>query len=142
MQEISKKTATFNYELKLEDGTLYDTNFGKEPLTVELGEGKLIKGFEQALLEMKVGETKEIKVPSELGYGQPKSEYIQEVDRKLFNEEETEMIEGTTVQGTNQNGMKVTAKIVSLTEDKVKLDANPPLVGKDLYFKIHLLDLN
>lgn len=142
MEQISKKTATFNYELKLEDNTIYDSNFGKEPLTIELGEGNLIKGFEQALLEMEVGETKEVIVPSELGYGQSKSEYIQEVDRKLFNEEDTLMIEGTTVQGTNQNGMKITAKIISLTEDKVVLDANPPLVGKDLYFKIHLLDLN
>ena len=65
-------TITVNYTGRLEDGTIFDSSLveGREPLKTTLGQGQLIKGFENGLLEMQVGESKTIEIPSEDAYGE------------------------------------------------------------------------
>ena len=77
----SNSTVSVNYTGKLEDGTIFDSSLveGREPLKTTLGQGQLIKGFENGLLDMQVGEQKTIEIPSEEAYGEYLDYLVQEV---------------------------------------------------------------
>jgi len=82
MKKVESNSAvSVNYTGKLEDGTIFDSSLveGREPLNVTLGQGQLIKGFENGLLGMTVGETKIIEIESEDAYGEYLDYLVQEV---------------------------------------------------------------
>ncbi|MCL5105489.1 MAG: FKBP-type peptidyl-prolyl cis-trans isomerase [Armatimonadetes bacterium] len=64
-------TVTVNYTGKLDDGTVFDSSKkpGREPFSFTVGEGSVIKGWDEGLRGMKVGGVRELKVPPPLGYG-------------------------------------------------------------------------
>ncbi len=74
-------TVTVHYTGRLEDGTVFDSSMveGREPLTATLGQGQLIPGFESGLMEMSVGDKKEIKIESKDAYG----EYIPNMEQEV-----------------------------------------------------------
>ncbi len=69
--EVSKKgdTLTVNYTGTLTDGTQFDSSVGRAPFSFTLGENRVIQGWEQGMLNMKVGEKRKLTIPSDLGYG-------------------------------------------------------------------------
>ena len=60
---------TVHYEGKLDDGTVFDSSYGREPFTLTLGRGDVIRGWELGLLGMKAGGKRQLTIPPELGYG-------------------------------------------------------------------------
>jgi FKBP-type peptidyl-prolyl cis-trans isomerase 2 len=76
-------TVTVNYTGKLEDGSIFDSSMvdGREPLKAQLGQGQLIKGFEDGLIDMQVGETKTVEIPASDAYGEYLDYLIQEVPK-------------------------------------------------------------
>lgn len=64
-----KKMVTVNYRGTLEDGTLFDQSYGREPFTFKLGAGQVIKGWDEGVQGMKVGGKRRLIVPAKLGYG-------------------------------------------------------------------------
>ena len=130
---------TVNYTGKFEDGVVFDSSLmeGREPLTAKLGEGQLIMGFENGLMDMTIGESKTINVPASQAYG--------DVNPGMFFEiERTQLPEGVEVgmmlQNMDQNGPSV-VRVVEIKEETVVLDANHPLAGKDLIFDIEVLEV-
>lgn len=127
-----------NYTGKLEDGTIFDTSLseGREPLTVTLGQGQLIKGFENALYEMSKGEKKTIKLSPEESYGEPKDFMVSEVPLTQLPEgvKVGEMLQGQGPQGP------INVKVVEIKEDNAVVDANHPLAGKTLEFELELVE--
>jgi len=69
-EAVPGKTLSVYYTGKLENGTVFDSNVGKEPMTFTLGGGQLIPGFEQGATGMKVGGKRTITIPPSLGYGE------------------------------------------------------------------------
>lgn len=69
-QAVPGKTLSVYYTGKLENGTVFDSNVGKEPMSFTLGGGQLIPGFEQGVTGMKVGGKRTITIPPSLGYGE------------------------------------------------------------------------
>jgi FKBP-type peptidyl-prolyl cis-trans isomerase 2 len=128
-----------HYTGKFEDETVFDTSLteGREPLSVELGKGLLIPGFEKALYGLKVGEKKTINIPSDEAYGPIRTEMVQEVEKQLVPEG-IEVGQILTAEGP-QGPMAVT--VVEIKETTVVLDANHPLAGKDLIFDLELLEI-
>ncbi|GFP93514.1 fk506-binding protein 2 [Phtheirospermum japonicum] len=60
-----------HYRGKLTDGTVFDSSFERgDPIEFELGSGQVIKGWDQGLLGMCLGEQRKLKIPSKLGYGE------------------------------------------------------------------------
>lgn len=132
-------TVSVHYTGKLEDGTVFDSslNEGRTPLTATLGQNQLIRGFENALIDMEVGEKKTIKIDSFNAYGPVVKEMIVEIPKtNLPPEVEVgQMLQAHTPQGP------VNVKVVDLTEDSATLDGNHPLAGKDLIFDLEVLEI-
>jgi FKBP-type peptidyl-prolyl cis-trans isomerase SlpA len=128
---------TVHYTGKFEDGEIFDSSLteGREPLKVKLGEGSLIKGFEDGLYGMETGETKTIELNPEVGYGNYNETLISEVPLTQLPEG---VKIGESLQGMTPNG-PVNVKIIDITEEMAIVDANHPLSGKNLVFEVEIM---
>jgi len=133
-------TVKVNYTGKLEDGTVFDTSLteGRAPIEAKLGEGQLIKGFENALYDMSEGEKKVVEISPEEAYGDVKDFMVSEVPLTQLPEQVKvgEMLQGQGPQGP------VNVKIIEIKEDVAVVDANHPLAGKKLIFDLELVGIN
>lgn len=131
---------TVNYTGKLEDGTIFDSSFneGREPLNVVLGEGNLIQGFEEGLMEMSIGEKKTIEIDPTKAYGIHYPEAIVTVPKSQFPEN---IKVGETMQGMTPEGRPIMVSIIDIDGDNVTIDANHPLAGKKLIFELEVLGI-
>jgi len=130
-----------HYVGRLMDGTEFDNSrsSGRE-LYFTVGDGKVIKGFDQALLEMGVGQTKKVNIKPLNGYGEIKQEAIQEVLKTEFPGD-FKLTEGETIEGSTQSGQPMRATVKEIKNNSVILDLNHPLAGKELDFEIELLEI-
>jgi FKBP-type peptidyl-prolyl cis-trans isomerase SlpA len=136
----SNSAVSVNYTGKLEDGTIFDSSLveGREPLNVTLGQGQLIKGFENGLLGMTVGESKSIEIESEDAYGEYLDYLVQEVP---LSQMPGDVEVGTQLFSQTEMG-PVNFVVKEIKNDSVILDANHPLAGKKLVFDLQLIELN
>lgn len=129
------------YEGRLDDGIIFDSSIGKDPLEVTVGEGMLIPGFEDALLGMQQGEKKEIRIVPQDAYGPVHPQLIQKVPRTALPKG-SEPKPGMMITLKNQNtGQTVPARISEVSADSITIDLNHPLAGKALNFKIKILEI-
>ena len=129
-----------HYHGRLNDGTTFDSSEGRQPLEFEVGSGMVIKGFDDGVTGMTVGDKKTISIPAEDAYGQRQEEMVIEFPRSNFPPDiEPEV--GMTLNMHSENGQELPVVITELSEDKVVLDANHPLAGKELIFDIELVDV-
>ena len=129
-----------DYTGTLENGTVFDTSVGREPLNFTLGEGQMIPGFEQAVLGMKVGESKTFTIPADEAYGQYRDDLVQVINREeLTNIPNPEV--GQQLYGSQPGGGTITGTITNVTDTTVTVDFNPPLAGKNLTFEIKLVSI-
>lgn len=133
-------TVIVNYTGRFEDGTIFDSslNEGREPLTSTLGQGQLISGFENGLIDMMVGESKTIEIEPENAYGTYNPEMTTIVNRNQVPE--TIQV-GETLQGNTPNG-PIMVKVIEVNEETVTLDANHPLAGKKLIFDLEVMGIS
>ncbi len=129
-----------HYTGTLDDGTTFDSSEGREPLEFTLGSGQVIVGFDEAVAGMRVGEKKDVKIPVEKAYGPRNEEMVIEAPRQHIPADIHPEI-GQKLQMGGPNGEVVLVTVVEVTESHVKLDANPPLAGQDLNFKIELVEI-
>ena len=128
-----------NYTGKLEDGTVFDSSEGKEPLEFTVGSGQIIPGLDKAVDGMEVGESKTVTVESEEAYGPRRDEMVLEVERERLPEEiEPEV--GQQLQVGSSEDQTMIVQITDVTDTAVTLDANHPLAGKDLTFDIEVVE--
>jgi FKBP-type peptidyl-prolyl cis-trans isomerase 2 len=135
----SGNTVTVNYTGKLEDGSIFDSslNEGREPLTAVLGEGSLIKGFEDGLIDMSEGESKTIEIEPSEAYGEYREDMINEIPKTQVPEG---VNPGDMLQGFGPMG-PINVKVLEVNEETVKLDANHPLAGKKLIFDLEVVSI-
>jgi len=128
---------TVNYTGRLVDGTIFDTSMveGREPLQAKLGEGSLIKGFEEALIGMSVGEKKTVEIDFDNAYGPYNDFMVQEVE---IDKMPGEVQVGTQLQSQTDMG-PVQFVVKEVKEETVVLDANHPLAGENLVFDLEIV---
>jgi peptidylprolyl isomerase len=140
-QTANGKTVKVHYTGSLADGTVFDSSREREPLEFVVGGGQVIKGFDDAVTEMSVGEVKTITIPAEEAYGPRHDEMIIEVPHSQFAEGLTPEV-GMQLQSGNADGQPPTVvTVTAVNDDKVTLDANHPLAGEDLTFEIELVEM-
>ena len=129
-----------HYTGKLEDGSVFDTSLaeGREPLTVTLGQGQLIKGFEAGLVDMEVGETKTVEIPANEAYGEYLEYLVQEVPKTQMP---GDVEVGTPLMADTQMGT-VQFVVKEVSDETVVLDANHPLAGKNLIFDLEVVSID
>ena len=130
-------TVKVHYTGILEDGTVFDSSRDREALQVTLGTGSLISGFEDALVGMSVGETKQLKILSSDAYGPRREDLVIQVAKAEFPPT-LEPREGLMLNLKGPEEQKIQAIITEVSGDSVTLDANHPLAGKNLTFDIEL----
>jgi len=129
-----------NYTGRLVDGTVFDTSEGHEPLGFTIGSGSVIPGFEEAVLGMGEGESKNVTIPVDKAYGPRNEQMVIEAPRAYVPADIDPQV-GQQLQMGGPNGEMVMVQVVDVTDTHVKLDANPPLAGQDLIFDIELVEI-
>lgn len=133
-------TVRIHYTGTLEDGSTFDSSAGRDPLEFKLGTGQVIPGFDKAVTSMKVGEDKTVTIPADEAYGAHDPNGSQSFPRDKVPDEIPLEI-GTQLQLSGPEGQPIMVTVAKVTDDAVILDANHPLAGKDLTFKIELVEI-
>jgi len=130
---------SLEYTLQLEDGTVVDTNVGKDPLVYEQGKGMLIPGLETRLEGLKANDSTTVEVPAEEAYGKVNPDAYEEVPKDKIPAEALEV--GSMLKATTAEGKTVAIRVHEIKEETVVMDLNHPLAGKDLTFDVKILDV-
>ena len=141
MQQAKKgDKVKVHYHGKLTNGETFDSSAGREPLEFEIGAGSVIKGFDEGVSGMKVGEKRTINIPVDEAYGQRSEDMLIEFPKDRFPND-MEIKEGMQLMMSNGTGQNIPVIVVEVKDDAVILDANHPLAGEDLIFDIELVEI-
>ncbi len=135
---VQGNTVKIHYTGTLDNGSVFDTSEGREPLEFILGDGQVIAGFDEAVAGMTVGEKKSVKVPVDKAYG-PRNEELVIAAPKEHVPADINPEVGQKLQMGGPNGELVVVTVAEITDSHIMLDANPPLAGQDLNFDIELV---
>lgn len=141
MQEAKKgDKVKVHYHGKLISGETFDSSSGREPLEFEIGSGSVIKGFDEGVSGMKVGEKKTINIPVDEAYGERSEDMLIEFPKDRFPKD-MEIKEGMQLMMSNGSGQNIPVIVTEVKDDAVILDANHPLAGEDLIFDIEFIEI-
>jgi len=133
-------TIRVHYTGTLEDGTVFDSSVGREPLQFTIGRGQMIQGFDKGVVGLNLNESKTITFPADLAYGPYRADLVQVVARDQFPPD-SELEIGQMLQASQPNGQIILVTITNVTDSDVTLDANHRLAGKNLTFEIQLVEI-
>ncbi|MBV5317306.1 MAG: FKBP-type peptidyl-prolyl cis-trans isomerase [Desulfobulbaceae bacterium] len=137
MTIIAGKTVSISYTLTLNNGEMIDSNIETEPLTFTQGSNEIIPGLENALLGRKVGDTFQVSVQPENGYGVVSDEAFIEVPKEHLPPEAREI--GAQLTAVGPEGQELYGVVIEMVEEMAKLDFNHPLAGEVLHFDVTIL---
>jgi FKBP-type peptidyl-prolyl cis-trans isomerase SlyD len=126
-----------HYTLKNDAGDVIDSSQGKEPMPFIQGHGNIIPGLESALEGMKIGESCDISVKPEEGYGAYHDEGVQDIPMDALQGIDNLEV-GMELQSQDEQGNPFIVHIKSINEDSVTVDANHPLAGQILHFSVSI----
>lgn len=129
-----------HYHGTLRTGETFDRSEGREPLEFTLGSGQVIKGFEEGVKGMSVGEKRIVEISVEDAYGEKSEELIIEFPKEQFPDDMAPEV-GQQLMMSNGSGQSFPVTIEEVKEDAVLLNANHPLAGQDLIFDIELVEI-
>lgn len=134
-------TVKVHYTGKLTDGVAFDSSEGSDPLEFKIGSGRLIPGFEEAVIGMSPGESKTVKIPAEKAYGRYKDDRVINADLKDLPTDIKPEI-GMNLEVCGSDGKIIPVQITDIKGNTVTLDANHPLAEQELIFNIKLIEIS
>jgi len=126
------------YTGKFDDGTIFDSSKGREPLAFKVGEHMVIPGFEDAVKGMKVNDEKTITISPEQGYGEKQEFLVIQVPKTAVA---GELKAGTEFATKSPSGDTLRGRVIEVLDENVVLDFNHPLAGKTLYFDVKVVGI-
>ena len=132
-------TVGIEYTLTLEDGTKVDSNVGGEVLRVQQGSGQIIPGLDKELIGMEVGDSKQVTVAPDQGYGQVDPTAFSEVPVADLPEDGREP--GTVLMTRDDQGNTRRLRVHKVEGEQATLDFNHPLAGKTLTFDVTVREI-
>jgi len=133
-------TVKVHYHGTLASGETFDSSEGRAPLEFKVGEGQVIAGFDNAMINMEVGQSKKVEIPMLEAYGEAHDEMIFKFPKANFPADFAPEL-GMSLQMQDQQGNPVPVIVVGIEEEVIVLDANHPLAGRDLIFQIELVEI-
>jgi peptidylprolyl isomerase len=132
-------TVTVHYTGAFEDGTVFDTSTGRDPMEFTIGEGSIIRGFERAVVGMVPGESKSVTISVEEGYGPRRKDLVAILKRSELPADLDPEVGETLELRQEKHVFPVT--VIEVSEQTITMDANHPLAGEILVFDIELLTI-
>jgi FKBP-type peptidyl-prolyl cis-trans isomerase 2 len=129
-----------HYHGKLRNGETFDSSQGRDPLEFTLGTGQVIKGFDEGVKGMQVGDKKTVEIPVDDAYGAKNEEMLIEFPKNQFPADLNPEV-GMQLMMNNGEGQQFPVNIVEVKDESVVLDANHPLAGQDLIFDLELVEI-
>jgi len=133
------KVVAIHYTLKDNSGNTLDSSKGKEPLYYLHGYGQLVPGLEDELEGKALNENFSVRVLAEDGYGKYNDELVYNLDRSKFPDPSNVDVGMTFVSKTKEGNFNL--NVVEVDGDKITLDANHPLAGKELNFDVEVVEI-
>jgi FKBP-type peptidyl-prolyl cis-trans isomerase 2 len=141
MQQVkSGDKIKVHYHGRLTSGETFDKSEGREPLEFEVGSGMVIKGFDEGVTGMAVGDKKTINIPFNEAYGPKNPEMIIDMPKDRFPKD-MEIEVGMPLAMSDGQGNQHQVVVTEIKDDVVILDANHPLAGQDLIFDLELVEI-
>jgi FKBP-type peptidyl-prolyl cis-trans isomerase 2 len=129
-----------HYHGKLRSGETFDSSDGREPLEFTVGSGQVIKGFDEGVKGMKVGDKKTVEIQVTDAYGEKQHEMMIEFPKDQFPADMNPEI-GMQLMMSNGSGQQFPVTVAEVKEESIVLDANHPLAGQDLIFDLELVSI-
>lgn len=139
-QVKNNDTVKVHYTGKLSNGQVFDSSLEREPIEFTLGQGQLIPGFENGVLEMKVSEKKTITIPHTEAYGEVNEDLFHEIAKDQLPQEIKPEV-GMGLVSKNPDGSERQLLVAEVKDNSIIVDANHPLAGKDLIFELELVEI-
>lgn len=125
----------------LDNGGIFDSSESQGgPLEFKVGGGQVLLGFEEAVLNMEIGDKKTIRLEPSKGYGEYSKNLVETIPRVSIPNNER-LTEETMLLVSLPDGSKMPASITAITEDTVTLDMNHPLADEVLHFEIKVVGI-
>jgi peptidylprolyl isomerase len=134
----SGDTVKVHYTGRLNDGTVFGSSNGREPMQFVIGENSIIAGLKEAVLGMAPCESKTAKIAADKAFGPRLEEAVKVVNRNQCPEN---LELGQKLEMTGRDIQTTVVKVIEISESKVTLDTNHPLAGEDLTLDIKLLEI-
>jgi FKBP-type peptidyl-prolyl cis-trans isomerase 2 len=132
-------SVSIEYTLKLDDGSTVDSNVDGDPLTYTQGSNQILPALEEALLGLEVGDSKQVDLTAEQGYGPIDPRGYQEVEPDRVPEDARTV--GTMLMASTPDGQQQPIRVHEVKDDMIVLDFNHPLAGEALHFDVKILDV-
>ena len=140
MSNAGKKVKV-HYVGTLDDGTKFDSSRDRnEPLAFTCMAGQMIKGFDAAVDQMTVGETRNVHIPAAEAYGERRNDLMQTVPVSMLPGAEN-LSTGDKVMLASPSGQPFPATVAKVEDGNITFDMNHEMAGKDLNFNIELLEV-
>ncbi|MBC7358979.1 peptidylprolyl isomerase [Desulfacinum infernum DSM 9756] len=130
-----------HYTGKLDDGQIFDSSEGGQPLEFQLGSGQVIPGFEEAITGMAVNEKKSFRIPAEDAYGERDERLTQSFARSELPPNFEPQL-GQVLSLTTHDNQTVYATVTDVNDEAITLDLNHFLAGKALNFDVELVEIS
>lgn len=141
MQAKKGDTVHVHYKGTLDDGSVFDSSEGHDPISFTIGSGDVIPGFENAVEGMSLGEKKTERMEPADAYGDRREELVFTVGKDQMPDG-AEIEVGDMLQVGFPDGSSSAVTVAAVEENEVKLDANHPLAGKPLTFELELVSID
>jgi peptidylprolyl isomerase len=141
MQQAKRgDTVRVHYTGKFEDGSVFDSSAGGDPLEFTIGAEQVIAGFEDAIVGMAVGDKKREVIPADRGYGVREEKLVFQVGRDQLPDG-TDVEIGDTLRVGFADGQTAAVHVMDFDQESLTLDANHPLAGRTLVFELELVGI-
>jgi peptidylprolyl isomerase len=137
----SGDTVSAHYTGRIENGEIFDSSSGRRPLTFTVGRKQVVRGFEEAVVGMTVGEKKTVVIAPEFAYGPRQVELIVDIPKSTIPED-MELEQGMMLELVDPQGSKISAEVFEILDEVVKMDLNHFLAGKTLVFDIEIIEVS
>jgi FKBP-type peptidyl-prolyl cis-trans isomerase 2 len=137
------KKVKVEYEGSLDNGQVFDSSEkAGRLLEFTVGEGKIIPGFENAVVEMEKGQEKNIKIESKDAYGDKNPELVKKISKQQLPEEAQQKIQpGMVLAMKTAQGQQIPVPVIEVGDTEITVDLNHPLAGQNLNFRIKVVDI-